>query len=276
MKKALSIVTITLFLAAGSLLPGCGGQAAPSETPAAVSSQASDSEAPSSSSSSGEKAPPSSGAPSQAQPDASSGAAAGEVPGGYPVGKMFVTKERLAYNDGDLVLRVPRLNLETRVVGGFSPEVREKLRNGTMTRQERIDFFGNSEGDLLLKSGVVLLNSASLPDPVIPNPNVSISGHRDIEGCEFYDIHKLTTGDRIYLTYAGREYVYEWQSTTIHKANDWSVTYSGTESIVSLISCDPIGTNRNRIVAVGKLIGYNDLTPFSSAAPVPPDHLASA
>lgn len=113
MKKALSIVTITLFLAAGSLLPGCGGQAAPSETPAAVSSQASDSEAPSSSSSSGEKAPPSSGAPSQAQPDASSGAAADEVPGGYPVGKMFVTKERLAYNDGDLVLRVPRLNLET-------------------------------------------------------------------------------------------------------------------------------------------------------------------
>ena len=182
---------------------------------------------------------------------------------------MFVTRERLAYNDGDLVLRVPRLNLETRVVGGFSPEVREKLRDGTMTRQERIDFFGNSEGDLLLKSGVVLLNSASLPDPVIPNPNVSISGHRDIEGCEFYDIHKLTAGDRIYLTYAGREYVYEWQSTTIHKANDWSVTYSGTESIVSLISCDPIGTNRNRIVAVGKLIGYNDLTPSSSAALFP-------
>ena len=272
MKKALSIVMLTLFLAAGSLLPGCGGQTAPGETPAAVSSQAPGSEAPSSSSG-GEEA---SGAPSQEQPDASSGTAAEQVPGGYPVGKMFVTKERLAYNDGDLVLRVPRLNLETRVVGGFSPEVREKLRDGTMTRQERIDFFGNSEGDLLLKSGVVLLNSASLPDPVIPNPNVSISGHRDIEGCEFYDIHKLTAGDRIYLTYAGREYVYEWQSTTIHKANDWSVTYSGTESIVSLISCDPIGTNRNRIVAVGKLIGYNDLTPSSSAAPVPSDHLASA
>lgn len=179
----------------------------------------------------------------------------------YPVGKMFVTQERLAFNNGDLILRVPRLNLETSVVGEFSPEVREKLVNGTMTKQERADFFGNSGGDLLLKTGVVLLNSSTLPDPFIPNSNVSISGHRDIDGAEFYDIHKMTTGDLVYLTYGGREYVYEWQSTVVHKPDDWTITFCGDESVVSLISCDPIGTSRNRIVATCKLIEYRDLEP---------------
>lgn len=275
MNRPLSILLLFALLVTGLLLPGCGGSSSPQEGPAASSQEpspppASPSEAAQAQSSEAEAQP----GDDQSQGSASGGTP-GEVPGGYPVGKMFVSKERLAYNDGDLILRVPRFNLETRVVGGFSADVREKLQNGTMSRQERIDFFGNSEGDLLLKTGVVLLNSATLPDPIIPNPNVSISGHRDIEGSEFYDIHKLTTGDKIYLTYDGREYAYEWQSTTIHKPNDWSITYCGKDSIVSLISCDPIGTSRNRIVAVGKLIGYKDLAPASSEAPAAPANTAA-
>lgn len=177
----------------------------------------------------------------------------------YPTGKMFVSTERLAYRDGDMVLRVPRLELEAPVLGGFDDATRDKLTNGAMTAGEQADFFGNSQGDALLKLGLVLLNSASPPGEGIANSNVSISGHRDVDGCEFYFIDTLAEGDRMILEYGGREYVYEYLSTSIHQANDWSVTYCGEFPLLTLISCDPIGTSLNRIVVTAGLVETNEL-----------------
>ena len=170
----------------------------------------------------------------------------------YPKGKMFVCRDRLDYRDGDLVLRVERLDLEAEIVGEFDEETVEKLSGRTMTKEEQTAFFSTSTGDELLKKGIVLLNNASLPGNNT-NSNVSLSGHRDIYGKEFLHIDELTEGDLLYLTYGGVEYEYTYEETTIHAPDDWSITYCGSEPMLTLISCDPVGTSLHRIVAKARL-----------------------
>ena len=171
----------------------------------------------------------------------------------YPTDKYFVTAERLEYADGDLVLRVPRLELETKVFGAVPPEQREKFSNNTMTQDERVSFMRNDNSDNLLSQGVMLFNLSPLPGKT--NANVSISGHRDICGKEFYYIDTIKEGDMIYLDYKGETYHYEYFRTSIIEADNWSAINCKDFPCVTLISCDPIGTHRNRIVVTAKLIG---------------------
>ena len=184
---------------------------------------------------------------------------------------MFATPERLGFRQGDLILRIPRLDLETELVGDIDPAIAEKLLDGTATRNEQIMFFGNSGGDALLKLGVVLLNSATLPGPGVVNSNVSLSGHRDVDGMEFYYIHTITEGDLMFLQHKDVEYIYEYVDTKVHAADDWSITYCEDYNKLTLISCDPIGTSRNRIVATGRLVGSratgDAALPESSSSP---------
>ena len=66
-------------------------------------------------------------------------------------------------------------------------------------------------------------------------------------------IDKLTDGDYLYLVWQEKVYIYTYQQTKIVKANDWSPIYSGEESLLTLTSCDPIGTSWNRIIVTGVL-----------------------
>lgn len=149
----------------------------------------------------------------------------------YPVGKLVGTHGRTAYVDKSMVLRVPRLNLVSEVRGGSDDET--------------------------LKGGVGLYEYGQVPGE--GNTNVSIAGHRDIYGCEFLDIQTVTDGDLMYLDYEGKEYVYEYEGTTIVKADDWDPIRVKDYNRLTLTSCDPIGTHLNRIVVTGRLIAVNDL-----------------
>lgn len=149
-----------------------------------------------------------------------------------PTDKLFVTENRKTYQTGEMVLKVPRLDLTVDVVAGVT------------------------NADLAL--GVGLFEQAQLPG--ISNQNVCIAGHRDIYGAEFYEIDKMTKGDLLYLIYNGKEYVYEYEKTEIIQADDWSFVYCSDYSKISLMSCDPIGTTLNRIIVVGRLIQVNELT----------------
>ena len=177
----------------------------------------------------------------------------------YPTDKYFVTGERLDYADGDLVLRVPRLELETKVFGAVPSEQREKFSSNTMTQEERIAFMRNDNSDNLLSQGVMLFNLSPLPGKT--NANVSISGHRDICGKEFYYIDTNKEGDMIYLDYKGETYHYEYLQTSIIEADNWSKIYCRDFPCITLISCDPIGTHRNRIVVTAKLVGITEKAP---------------
>lgn len=177
----------------------------------------------------------------------------------YPTDKLFVTGERLKFKTGDLVLRVPRLELTTSIVGEISSSQAKRFANGEMDSKERAAFLRNDNSADLLSDGVMLFNLSPMPGK--SNSNVSLSGHRDICGKEFYYIDTISEGDMIYLDYLGDTYAYEYIDTKIVTADDWSPIYCKDFSCVTLISCDPIGTHLNRIVVTGRLV---DVTPQQS------------
>lgn len=174
----------------------------------------------------------------------------------YPVGRLFVTQERLDYLDSTLVLRVPRLDLKTPVLGQTDPDDKARFLAGEMTPEQKAAFLRNDNSASVLSQGVMLFQMSPLPGAA--NANVSISGHRDICGMEFYDIDKLGEGDLIYLDYFGHTYVYRYYSTTVVEPNDWAPLYCNEYSCVTLISCHPIGTTRQRMVVQARLVGIEE------------------
>ena len=145
----------------------------------------------------------------------------------YPVGKLVVTTDREAYENGNLRLVIPSLDQDVLVQNNVDTES--------------------------LRSGPGLYEYSQLPAPDT-NANVSIAGHRDIEGAEFYYIDRLTDGDLMYLVYQEKVYIYQYESTQIIQSDDWNPIAWKDYPCLTLTSCDPIGTFINRIVVTGRLV----------------------
>lgn len=145
----------------------------------------------------------------------------------YPVGKLVVTTDREAYENGNLRLVIPSLDRDVLVQNNVDTES--------------------------LRSGPGLYEYSQLPAPDT-NANVSIAGHRDIEGAEFYYIDRLTDGDLMYLVYQEKVYIYQYESTQIIQSDDWNPIACKDYPCLTLTSCDPIGTFINRIVVTGRLV----------------------
>ena len=139
--------------------------------------------------------------------------------------KELGTRERREYKTGDMRLVIPKLEVDVPIVDN----VDEKA----------------------LTNGPGLYEQAHLPGT--GNRNVSIAGHRDIHGSHFYYIDKMTDGDYFYLVWDNTVYRYTYKDTTIVASNDWGpIAFQGF-SCLTLTSCDPIGTSRNRIIVRGEL-----------------------
>lgn len=138
----------------------------------------------------------------------------------YPVGRLFLTKEREDYQDDEMTLRIPKLGLQVPV--------------------------GDSVSAAALKKGVGLYDYSPLPGK--GNRNVSIAGHRDAYGSEFYYLDRLEMGDRIYLDYNGIQYAYTYYDTQIVPPDEWSAITCQQDNRLTLTSCDPIGAADKRIV----------------------------
>ncbi len=69
--------------------------------------------------------------------------------------------------------------------------------------------------------------------------NVSIAGHRNMSGNPFMDLDKLAKGDAIRLTYKGKLYTYEVDSSWITVDTDWSVIDPTPRPALTLTTCDP-------------------------------------
>ena len=84
--------------------------------------------------------------------------------------------------------------------------------------------------------------------------NVVFAGHRVTHSRPFYDIDKLTPGDRfIFTTPAGR-FTYEMTAQMIVKPTDVHILKPTPEATVTLFACHPKGSARQRYVVVGKLM----------------------
>ena len=150
----------------------------------------------------------------------------------YPVGKLVVTTDREAYENGNLRLVIPSLDQDVLVQNNVDTES--------------------------LRSGPGLYEYSQLPAPDT-NANVSIAGHRDIEGAEFYYIDRLTDGDLMYLVYQEKVYIYQYESTQLIQSDDWNPIACKDYPRLPLTSCDPIGTFINRIVVTGRLVDVREM-----------------
>lgn len=143
----------------------------------------------------------------------------------YLKDKLYITQERADYQSGQLVLKIPRMGVDTEIQAGVTNKY--------------------------LDIGPGLFDYSQLPGE--GKRNVSIGAHRDIKGAHFYFIHKLTKGDLFYLVYNNQIFVYEYKDTKIIKPDDWGPIYGQGFSCLTLISCTPIGTTRERIVVRAEL-----------------------
>jgi LPXTG-site transpeptidase (sortase) family protein len=69
----------------------------------------------------------------------------------------------------------------------------------------------------------------------------------------FYLLRKLETNDKIIIFFSGKKYIYGVIEKHVVKANDasWLTTDTQSETLV-LQTCDPPGTNWNRLIVIAK------------------------
>lgn len=103
----------------------------------------------------------------------------------------------------------------------------------------------------LLKKGPGLYEKSPLPSE--NGGNVCIAGHRTTYGAWFRNVDKLKAGDDIILEFQGLNYNYKVEKVFIVASNDWSVTKPVGYSALTLTSCHPLHSSRQRIVVRAKL-----------------------
>jgi sortase A len=157
---------------------------------------------------------------------------------------------RPVFNEGDAVARleIPRIGVNEIVVAGVGVD------------------------DLKKGPG----HYPQTPLPGEPG-NAAIAGHRTTYGAPFLDIDNLQPGDQIVTTtYAGR-FVYQVTGTVVVPPSDTSVLDNTTDDRLTLTSCDPKYSAKNRII-VSAALDEAESAPVVTATPpttVPPPTTAA-
>lgn len=133
-----------------------------------------------------------------------------------------------AAGDGDPItqLAIPKLGVDTIVVEGTSPSA--------------------------LKAGAGHYPNTPLPGN---KGNVAIAGHRTTYGRPFHKIDQLRPGDHVILTTPVGRFTYEVvRDPWVTSPYDWSVIDPSDEPLLTLTSCNPIGSARERLIVRAKLV----------------------
>lgn len=96
--------------------------------------------------------------------------------------------------------------------------------------------------------------------------NVAIAGHRTMNGKPFAHLETLQPGDRIELVTPFARHVYEvlgpfdgHGNPWVTQPNDWKVVEKTPESLLTLTTCHPRGSSKQRLVARAKLVSSEPL-----------------
>lgn len=123
----------------------------------------------------------------------------------------------------------------------------------------------NNESDVSksLENGAIHLNGTALPGT---QGNVFITAHSSNYVWApgkyktlFSLLDKLSVGDKIYLRYRSKTYAYKVYEIKTVSSNDVSVLNQGDKSILTLMTCTPVGTSLNRLIVLS-----NQITPSPS------------
>lgn len=126
--------------------------------------------------------------------------------------------------------------------------------------------------DYVIVEGVTLEDMKSGPGhwPETPFPgmggNFILSGHRNMYGWPFFKLDKLAVGDTIEILLPYVAATYEVTRSLIVQPDQVEVVAQRGVEEVSLTTCDPPFTARNRLVIQGKLMSYK-LLPLVAPTP---------
>lgn len=116
----------------------------------------------------------------------------------------------------------------------------------------------------LLLEGVVHYTDTALPGEI---GNTFITGHSSYYWWSkgeynnvFSILDKLVTGDIVYTHYNFRRYTYKVFEVKVVSPRDTSVLEQGDDSILTLMTCTPVGTNYKRLIVKAKQISPDPKT----------------
>ena len=133
--------------------------------------------------------------------------------------------KRANYEDGMMMIHIPKLNIHAGVIKGTS---KPQLKKGP---------------GLYEKSPLVTEEGA----------NVCIAGHRTTYGAWFRNTNKLKKDDEIHIVFNSFTYIYKVEKVfAVHK-KDWSITEPTGYSALTLTACHPPGSAKQRLVVRAKL-----------------------
>jgi len=109
--------------------------------------------------------------------------------------------------------------------------------------------------DYALSRGAWRLSDSSTPDKA---GNTVITGHRfkylPPSNLTFYLFHKLEAGDIVSLVWQEKYYYYKIKEIKIVSADDASILGQTDKPTLTMFTCDPIYSQKNRLVVVGELM----------------------
>ncbi|OGF28642.1 hypothetical protein A2331_04305 [Candidatus Falkowbacteria bacterium RIFOXYB2_FULL_34_18] len=106
-----------------------------------------------------------------------------------------------------------------------------------------------------LSRGAWRLPESSTPDK---GGNTIVTGHRfkylPPHNLTFYLFHKLEKGDKISIIWNKEKLFYKIREIKIVEANDLSILNPTEEPIITLFTCHPIYSTKQRLVVIGELM----------------------
>ena len=113
----------------------------------------------------------------------------------------------------------------------------------------------SADGDYGLSRGAWRLPKCSTPDK---GGNTVITGHRfkylPPSNLTFYLFHKLEKGDIVLVIWQKKNYYYKIKEIKTIEPTDLSILEPTEKPTLTLFTCDPIYSQKNRLVVVGELI----------------------
>ena len=139
--------------------------------------------------------------------------------------------EPIPVDKGPFVIHIPKLNVKAAVVHGVEPS------------------------DLAIGPGFY-------PNSPMPGQigNVAVAGHRTTYGAWFRGVGDLVPGDEIVFTSPTGTYTYEVEDVFVVAANAWEVVDPTTAPKLTLTTCHPPGSDRERLVVRAGLTGFQGNT----------------
>ncbi|MEX2008419.1 MAG: sortase [Candidatus Spechtbacterales bacterium] len=119
----------------------------------------------------------------------------------------------------------------------------------------RINIVAGTNESYALSKGAWSMPQTSTPDK---GGNTVLAAHRyrymPPHEETFYLLHKLVPGDVFYVVWKGQEYHYRVRSSETVAPDAMYVLNPTSESVVKLLTCEPIFSSAQRLVVTGELV----------------------